>query len=487
MKDTICAVATLVGESSINVIRISGQDAIKIVNKIFDKDLLKKESHTITYGFIVENSEKIDEVLVSVFKSPKSFTTEDIVEINVHGGNLSVSKVMELLISNGARLAEPGEFLKRAFLNGRIDLTQAEAVGDLINAQTEGSRKMALKGIDKSIYSTINELKQKKYYIILADYLDNPPAKKEADCFMQVSTLDEQAIYDIAKTEQVDTIITACTDQALLTVANVSEKLHMPFYLSKACAESVTNKFYMKQRFEENNIPTAMYKLYENKIDKEEFQKFNDFPYVVKPCDCNSSKGVKKVENIEQLKGAVDTAFSLSRSSKIVVEKYLSGYEISIDIWVKEYEPLILDVTKTNKMNAGTGAFTIYQSFYSIDDISYDLQHQIYEISKKIKGNVGKLFFDASKQMQLDFAGEVWEKCISNSNLGLLEDDKEALKSLGKLLGSTDIEGQIRQIRLVNTFLDGQIEDATESRNKNEKMYKKLGVIVGLAVVIVLA
>ena len=230
----------------------------------------------------------------------------------------------------------------------------------------------------------INELKQKKYYIILADYLDNPPAKKEADCFMQVSTLDEQAIYDIAKTEQVDTIITACTDQALLTVANVSEKLHMPFYLSKACAESVTNKFYMKQRFEENNIPTAMYKLYENKIDKEEFQKFNDFPYVVKPCDCNSSKGVKKVENIEQLKGAVDTAFSLSRSSKIVVEKYLSGYEISIDIWVKEYEPLILDVTKTNKMNAGTCAFTIYQSFYSIYDISYDLQHQIYEISKKI-------------------------------------------------------------------------------------------------------
>ena len=166
MKDTICAVATLVGESSINVIRISGQDAIKIVNKIFDKDLLKKESHTITYGFIVENSEKIDEVLVSVFKSPKSFTTEDIVEINVHGGNLSVSKVMELLISNGARLAEPGEFLKRAFLNGRIDLTQAEAVGDLINAQTEGSRKMALKGIDKSIYSTINELKQKVLSII---------------------------------------------------------------------------------------------------------------------------------------------------------------------------------------------------------------------------------------------------------------------------------------------------------------------------------
>ena len=161
MEDTICAVATLVGESSINVIRVSGNNSIKIVNKIFDKDLSKKNTHTITYGFIIENDEKIDEVLVSVFKSPKSFTTEDIVEINVHGGNITVNKVMELLISNGARLAEPGEFLKRAFLNGRIDLTQAEAVGDLINAQTEGSRKMALKGIDKTIFNEISVLKKK--------------------------------------------------------------------------------------------------------------------------------------------------------------------------------------------------------------------------------------------------------------------------------------------------------------------------------------
>ena len=198
MKDTICAVATLVGESSINVIRISGQDAIKIVNKIFDKDLLKKESHTITYGFIVENSEKIDEVLVSVFKSPKSFTTEDIVEINVHGGNLSVSKVMELLISNGARLAEPGEFLKRAFLNGRIDLTQAEAVGDLINAQTEGSRKMALKGIDKSIYSTINELKQKVLSII-ANIEVNIDYPEYEDAVMVTRNLISENITKIEK------------------------------------------------------------------------------------------------------------------------------------------------------------------------------------------------------------------------------------------------------------------------------------------------
>lgn len=166
MEDTIAAVATTIGESSINVIRISGNNSINIANKIFSKDIRNVPSHTVHYGFIVENNEKIDEVFLSVFRSPKSFTTEDVVEISVHGGSASVNKVMELVLSNGARLAEPGEFLKRAFLNGRIDLTQAEAVGDLINAQTESSRKMALKGVDKTIFCEINELKEKVLALI---------------------------------------------------------------------------------------------------------------------------------------------------------------------------------------------------------------------------------------------------------------------------------------------------------------------------------
>lgn len=108
------------------------------------------------------------------------------------------------------------------------------------------------------------------------------------------------------------------------------------------------------------------------------------------------------------------------------------------------------------------------------------------EISKKIKGDVGKLFFYASKNMSIDFAGDAWEKSLDCSNIMISEEDKEALKSLGKLLGSTDIDGQLSQIRLVNGFLDEQIKEATEQKNKNEVMYKKLGVIVGLAVVIVL-
>ena len=159
MNDTICAIATLVGESSINVIRISGDKSIEIVNSIFDRDLTKKESHTISYGHIVDNDERIDEVLVSVFKSPKTFTTEDVVEINSHGGKICVNKILELLLNKGCRLAEPGEFLKRALLNGRIDLVEAEAVSDMINSKTDSARKMSMRGINKELSKKIDDLR----------------------------------------------------------------------------------------------------------------------------------------------------------------------------------------------------------------------------------------------------------------------------------------------------------------------------------------
>ena len=166
MKDTICAIGTLVGESSINIIRISGIDSINIVNKIFDKDLTKKDSHTITYGYILDNNERVDEVLVSIFKEPKTFTRENIVEINTHGGKTSVNKIMELLLLNGCRLAEPGEFLKRAFLNGRIDLMEAESVSDMINSTTEAARKMSMRGISRELSNKIDNLREKVLSLI---------------------------------------------------------------------------------------------------------------------------------------------------------------------------------------------------------------------------------------------------------------------------------------------------------------------------------
>ena len=145
MSDTICAIATSLGVSSISIIRVSGIDSIKLVDSVFKgKNLNKVNSHTINYGYIIDGDEIIDEVLVSVMRAPKTFTAEDVVEINCHGGIATTNRVLELLLLNGCRLAEPGEFTKRAFLNGRIDLMEAEAVMDLINVKSDKARKVAI-------------------------------------------------------------------------------------------------------------------------------------------------------------------------------------------------------------------------------------------------------------------------------------------------------------------------------------------------------
>ena len=168
MNDTICAISTAGGLGAIAIVRASGEEAIEIVNKIFKgKDLNKVNSHTINYGHIIdEKGNIIDEVLVSVMKAPHTFTTENVVEINTHGGIAPTNKVLELLLENGCRLAEPGEFTKRAFLNGRIDLLEAEAVMDMIDAKTDVQRKMAINGIDGKTSNLINELRSDMVQII---------------------------------------------------------------------------------------------------------------------------------------------------------------------------------------------------------------------------------------------------------------------------------------------------------------------------------
>ena len=167
MEDTICAISTSSGVGAISIIRVSGSNAINIVNKIFkEKDLTTIKSHTINYGHIEYKGEIIDEVLVSVMKAPKTFTTEDIVEINTHGGIAPTNKVLEILLEIGCRLAEPGEFTKRAFLNGRIDLLEAEAVMDMIDSKTEIQRKMASNQISGKTSNLINELRSDMVQII---------------------------------------------------------------------------------------------------------------------------------------------------------------------------------------------------------------------------------------------------------------------------------------------------------------------------------
>ncbi|MBP3458160.1 MAG: tRNA uridine-5-carboxymethylaminomethyl(34) synthesis GTPase MnmE [Lachnospiraceae bacterium] len=179
--DTIAAIATAMSNSGIGIIRISGPDAIEVADKIYrsknnKKKLCDQKTHTIHYGYIYDGDELIDEVMVAIMKAPNSFTAEDTVEIDCHGGMLVMKKILEAVLKNGGRAAEPGEFSKRAFLNGRIDLTKAEAIMDLISSQNDYALKSSVNQLKGSIYTKIKELREKIIYEIafIESALDDP-------------------------------------------------------------------------------------------------------------------------------------------------------------------------------------------------------------------------------------------------------------------------------------------------------------------------
>ena len=178
--DTIAAISTGMTSSGIGIVRISGPDAVEIADKIYDsrngKKLADMPTHTIHYGYIRDGEEFLDEVLVMLMRGPRSFTAEDTVEINCHGGVYAMNRILELVTRKGARLAEPGEFTKRAFLNGRIDLSQAEAVIDVINAKNEYALKSSVSQLKGSVLKAVREIREKIIYHIayIESALDDP-------------------------------------------------------------------------------------------------------------------------------------------------------------------------------------------------------------------------------------------------------------------------------------------------------------------------
>lgn len=164
MFNTIAAISTPRGEGGIGIIRISGEESLDILEKIFKPKSKKKikelNSYTLNYGYIYDKEKLVDEVLVAIMKSPKTYTREDIVEINCHGGYVITQKILEIVLKNGANIAEPGEFTRRAFLNGRIDLTQAESVIDIINGKTEKSISLSLNQLRGDLKNKIKNLKK---------------------------------------------------------------------------------------------------------------------------------------------------------------------------------------------------------------------------------------------------------------------------------------------------------------------------------------
>ncbi|MCL2610391.1 MAG: tRNA uridine-5-carboxymethylaminomethyl(34) synthesis GTPase MnmE, partial [Defluviitaleaceae bacterium] len=195
-ENTITAISTALGPGAISIVRLSGPAAVFILEKVFKCKIHEKnyqeanfESHKIYYGHIMDGETKVDEVLVSVMLAPKTYTKEDLVEINCHGGDISAMAVLSVLLKNGAIMASPGEFTKRAFLNGRIDLSQAEAVIDVINARSNISRQLSLNVLSGSLGKKINELRERLLFAIatLEVAIDYP----EDDYFTQIDEIEE--------------------------------------------------------------------------------------------------------------------------------------------------------------------------------------------------------------------------------------------------------------------------------------------------------
>lgn len=207
----------------------------------------------------------------------------------------------------------------------------------------------------------INKLKERGYYTILVDYYESPVAKDYADKFFQISTLDVSAVKQLAIDEMVDFLITVCTDQALLTVAEVSEELGLPCYIDYRTALDVTNKSYMKKVFVDNDIPTAKFRIFDS-LD-EVMQVEWKYPVIVKPVDCNSSKGVKKASNIDELGCYFREALSFSRTKMALVEEYIIGEELSIDVYVDDGVAHVLDITESEKIRE-QDKFVIFRTWH---------------------------------------------------------------------------------------------------------------------------
>lgn len=270
-SDTIAAISTPVGEGGISIIRISGDDALKVAQRIYKgKDPSKVASHTINYGHIVDpdTKQEVDEVMVSVMLAPHTYTREDVVEINCHGGLLATNRILQLVLSYGARMAEPGEFTKRAFLNGRLDLSQSEAVMDLIRAKTDKSMKVALNQLDGDLSRLIRHLR-KDILDVLAqvevniDYPEYDDVEEMTTKMLKEKATDiQQRIQALLKTAKQGKVLREGLATAIIGRPNVgkSSLLNSLLHEDKAIVTNVagTTRDVIEEYVNVNGVPLKL-------------------------------------------------------------------------------------------------------------------------------------------------------------------------------------------------------------------------------------
>ena len=434
MFDTICAISTALGVGAISIVRITGPNSIDIVNKIFKgKDLHKVDSHTINYGFIKDKEEIIDEVLVSVMKAPKTYTTEDLVEINCHGGIATTNRVLELLLTSGARLAEPGEFTKRAFLNGRIDLIEAESVGDLINSETEKSMKLSLNGVTGNITELVNNIR-KELVAISANIEVNIDYPEYEDALILTNTLIKPKITSIKKElenllkeSQNSKLIKQGIDVAIVGKPNVGKSSLLNTLLEEEKA-IVTNIAGTTRDIVEGKISIDGILL--NLIDTAGLRETDD---IVEKIGVNKSKEI--IDKSDLIIFVLNNNEPLSNEEKDLINK-LNNKKLIVYINKNDLEKKINE-KEINSKNIIYGNTLEYKNLNNLKDKIREL----FNLGEIETSNLN--YLSNSRQISLVKKSiEVLNNCLeqinNNVEIDLLAIDiKECYDLLGEIIGST--------------------------------------------------
>ena len=442
LDDDIAAISTPIGSGGIGIVRISGSGSVGIADKIFvsadGRKLGDKKSHTITYGHIVnpKTGETLDEVLVMLMLSPRTYTKENIVEINCHGGLLVTKKVLELVLNNGARLAEPGEFTKRAFLNGRIDLSQAEAVMDIIDSKTELSRKTAMNQLEGSIKQKVHGLREEILDMIAAieAAIDYPEHDVEEETYSQMHkriTLLKSEIKKLIESADMGRIIREGVEAVILGKPNVGKS-------------SLLNLLLMEERAIVTDIPGT------TRDTVEEYMNLGGIP--VKIVDTagirETGDKVEKigVEKSRKCAEAADIIFMMLDASCP-----LSDEDMEILDFIKGRKAVILANKTDIDINIDVDALCKYTDAENIIYISVKEGSGIEKLTERFKdmflgGDVAAkesvLISNARHKNMLEKSMEALDRAIATIESGMPEDFismdlQAALTALGEITGDS--------------------------------------------------
>ena len=441
MEDTICAISTSLSIGAISIIRVSGPKAILFVNSIFSGNLKNAKSHTIHYGHIVYKNEIIDEVLVTIMKKPKTYTMEDIVEINLHGGIATTNKVLEILLEVGCRLAEPGEFTKRAFLNGRIDLIESEAINELINAKTESKRKLCLNQIGGNLTKIINNIRERlvklmaniEVNIDYPEYEDNLIITEKI-LYEQLNIIIEE-INNLKKNAKFGKIISSGINVAIIGKPNVGKSSILNHLLDEEKA-IVTDIAGTTRDIVEGSISLNGIEL--NLIDTAGIHETSD--YVEK---IGVSKSISQINNADLIILVLDGSNKLTKEDNNLLDM----------ISLKKYIIFINKTDLNNNIDIDKQKYNniVYGNTIDIDGLD-GLKNKIIELFELNEINKDMTYLSNARQISLiNKASESITKALdslkNNIPIDMISIDlKNCYDYLGNIIGKTYNEDIINQL-----------------------------------------